>query len=315
MTQSIDFRIPVEHKIPSEVEVIFVSDFFISDYQGGAELTSETYINGCPKPIVKLHARNLTKKLILDNKDKKWVFGNWTSAPLEILAELVVSGCEYYIIEYDYKICKYRSPQLHEIRENKTCDCLLEKVLGPYGLFVDNFYARSKNVFFMSQQQREYYINNTSTFAKNSHKNSMVIGSAWSQNELQYLNTLNSKRANSGIKKPNTYAILSGGSWIKNQKGCEEFCNNNKIKYELVGNLPYQVFLDKLSEYEGLVFLPAGFDTAPRIVIEAKIMGLSLYLNNFVQHQDEKWFTGSITDIIDHLKTREKVLWQSIFPS
>lgn len=302
-----------EFKIQADTEVIFVSDFFVHDYQGGAELTSETYIECCPKKLVKLYARGLTKELVLGNKDKKWVFGNWTSAPLDALAQLVVSECDYSIIEYDYKICKYRSPQLHQIQENKACDCLIGKKMGPYGPFVDNFYARAKNIFFMSEQQRQYYINNTSVFRKNAHKNSLVLGSAWPEVDLQFLITKYNNRVKNGIKKPNTYAILSGGTWIKNQKGCEEFCKNNNISYELVGNLPHGAFLDKLSEYEGLVFLPAGFDTAPRIVIEAKIMGLNLHLNDFVQHQHEEWFAGDVSDMLDHLRTRKNVLWRNIF--
>ena len=165
----------------------------------------------------------------------------------------------------------------------------------------------------MSEQQRQYYINNTSVFRKNAHKNSLVLGSAWPEVELQFLITKYNNRVKSGIKKPNTYAILSGGTWIKNQKGCEEFCKNNNISYELVGNLPHGAFLDKLSEYEGLVFLPAGFDTAPRIVIEAKIMGLNLHLNDFVQHQHEEWFAGDISDMLDHLRTRKNVLWRNVF--
>lgn len=293
--------------IPDDTEVIFVADLFVHEYAGGAELTSEVYITSCPKKIHKLNSKNLSVQLVEQHKDKLWVLGNWTMAPISAVAQLVVSKCKYVVIEYDYKICKYRSPQLHQIKEGIQCNCLSDKNIGMYGRFVDNFYASAKHVFFMSEKQAEYYKSNTTLFRKRFEHGVQVVGSAWSDEDLNYILSLHNKRTS------DKFAVLTGGSWIKNQTGAEQFCMKNNIPYELVGNLPYKEFLKKLSTYAGLVFLPAGFDTAPRIVIEAKLMGLSLVVNDFVQHREEAWFVGPHDDMVSHVKSRKDSMWSLIY--
>ena len=46
------FETPQSKKIniPPEAEVVFVSDMFVEDYVGGAELTSEAIISSSPVP-------------------------------------------------------------------------------------------------------------------------------------------------------------------------------------------------------------------------------------------------------------------------
>ena len=46
---------------------------------------------------------------------------------------------------------------------------------------------------------------------------------------------------------------------------------------------------------EGFVYLPEGGDTCPRMVIEAKLLGCELILNENVQHKDELWFNTEDT--------------------
>ena len=52
-------------KIPPEAKVVFVSDMFVEDYVGGAELTSEALIQSSPFPVYKLRPRIVTGKQIL----------------------------------------------------------------------------------------------------------------------------------------------------------------------------------------------------------------------------------------------------------
>ena len=109
------------------------------------------------------------------------------------------------------------------------------------------------------------------------------------------------------------WAILGSNSWIKGVDEAKQWCEENGNEYEVLWGLPYRDVLDKLAQSKGLVFLPLGGDTCPRMVIEAKLLGCELSLNENVQHSEESWFTGTEEEMIDYLKGRTQVFWESAF--
>jgi hypothetical protein len=293
---------PVFH-IPEHVQVIFVADFFCSDTLGGAELTTEAIVLSAPGlSIFKLHSSSLARELVEKNSKKIWILCNWSMAPQDALAALVTEKCEYYCIEYDYKYCVFRSSHLHQLRTGKPCDCHLKKN------FAFSLYRRSNHVFFMSEGQRQEYFRLFPLLAQDSSRTS-VLSSVWTSEDLDLLLQL----AETNKQKNGKWAVLTGGSWIKNQSQVEAYCKSHNMQYELVGNLPYEKFLAKLAGYYGLVMHPAGFDTCPRIVVEAKLLGLCLDLNENVQHKEEYWFkTSSTNDTVEYLRTRPKIFWDTV---
>jgi hypothetical protein len=61
------------------------------------------------------------------------------------------------------------------------------------------------------------------------------------------------------------------------------------------------------------VFKPTGLDTCPRYVIEAKLLGCDLELNENVQHTNEEWFTAdNIDETISYLKSRKSYFWDLV---
>ena len=50
----------VKIQIPGTCEVVFVSDMFVEDYVGGAELTTQALIDTSPFEVYKLHSRDVT---------------------------------------------------------------------------------------------------------------------------------------------------------------------------------------------------------------------------------------------------------------
>jgi hypothetical protein len=288
--------------IPNNVDYIVVADMFAEDYNGGAELTLEAILDECPGKFFKLHAQMVSSSLIQANKNKHWIIGNFASLPKEFMIELALSRVNFSIIECDYKYCKYRSSHLHFLQEKQECNC--DK--NQSGIFIRSFFDRAQHVFFMSQKQKEVYEELFPAWLviKNNFK---VLSSIFSKKTLT---TIKDLREN---KKSNDKAIiLSGGSWIKAQKETEEYCQQNNIKYELLGGLPPEDFIKKMAEYKSLIFHPAGFDTCPRLVIEAKLLRLELDLNDNVQHKDEEWFTGSIEDCERYLNGRAKFFWNTV---
>ena len=62
---------------------------------------------------------------------------------------------------------------------------------------------------------------------------------------------------------------------------------------------------------KGLIFRPLGGDTCPRIVIEAKLLGCDLMLNDNVQHRDEECFDTDYDINLNYLKNRVNMFWRS----
>jgi len=136
-------------------------------------------------------------------------------------------------------------------------------------------------------------------------KNNTVLSSVFSDDTLSFLTKLNID------KKNNKWIILDSPSWIKGREDAILYAEKHKLEYELVWDLKYEELLKKLARSKGLILLPPGRDTCPRLAIESKILGCELALNDNVQHKDEEWFKSKNT-IIKHLQSRGSVFWRKI---
>lgn len=271
---------PIFH-IPKQAQVIIVSDLFADDFQGGAEFTTEALIEATDLSVFKVHSRSVTPEIVEKNKDKAWVLGNFTQLSLYAIHALVEYKCKYHVIEYDYKFCLYRAPKLHEFRGEGACDCASTQ----HGRFIIGFYKRAQRVWFMSFAQGQLY--RTFFPQMSSWSNLSVLGSLWSEEHINLLGDIRLSRELSSRPANGKFMIMGGGSWVKNQEATEAYLRAKKVPYDVVGGLRYEEFLKKMSEYDGLCFHPAGHDTDPRLVWEAKIIGLRLDLNDMVQSRQE----------------------------
>jgi len=279
-----------------------VADLYSKDYAGGAELTTEAILERCPDnlKIERHYSRSLDSSLIQSKKSEKWIFGNFAGIEEQTLLEFAKSDIDYSVIEYDYKFCSHRSAILHELSSGTPCDC--ESKMR--GKIVSAFLAKSRNIFWMSEDQKNLY---HQRFPYLSKTNNHVLSSVFSDRDLSYIREL--KRVTK--EKNNKYIILGSSSPVKNKEGCIEFAKKNGLDYEVVSGLPYFMFLRKLASSRGLIFLPLSEDTCPRLVIEASLLGLDIKLNNLVQHQNEQWYDTE-DSILEYLKSRATFFWGKI---
>ena len=288
-----------------DVDYIFVSDMFKNQYSGGAELSLQTLIDSCPdgKMFKKVNSSNLTKSTIDNNLDSLFVFGNIAQLKDETLQYIIDSGLKYYFIEYDYKYCEYRNPVLYEFLEDEACDYLqTEKAL-----LIQKFINNSINTFFMSQGQLQIYENDLAGLNKDKL---VVLSSTFEDEFFDKINSLNEQNKNVERKK---WIVLGSRSWVKGVQQSENWCKTNNIDYEVVDNLSHDDMLKKLSLAKGICFKPSGLDTCPRFVIEAKLLGCELELNENVQHLSEPWFaTSNTNEIMSYLKDRKQFFWSHI---
>ncbi|GAI03598.1 unnamed protein product, partial [marine sediment metagenome] len=192
-------------------------------------------------------------------------------------------------------LCKYRSIKKHELVEGKPCDCLE----GFSGKITQAFYGYAKRVLFMSEGQREIFLSRVPTLKP---ENTFVLSSAFSKGDLNFMNSIKDNEKNE------TYLILGSGSWIKGTQECIKYAEDHGLTYEVIQGLPYHELLIKMSTSKGLIFRPLDYDTCPRIVIEAKLLGCELILNEYVQHKDEDWFATQ-DSCYEYMKSRPQEFW------
>ena len=273
---------------------------FVDDYVGGAELTTEALIEKCPVKYQKVHSKRVSVDLLEMGHGKHWIFGNFSSMDLELIPT-IVANTSYSVLEYDYKYCKYRSPEKHLFAENSECNCDETQ----HGKMISAFYYGAKSLYWMSEKQQDFYLEK---FPFLQEKNSTVLSSVFNDEFFVKIKQLR----NDSIEKERTkWLVLGSNSWIKGADQAEDWCKEKNLEYEVVWGLPYSELLEKLSTAKGFVYLPMGNDTCPRMVIEAKLLGCTLELNEHVQHKDEEWFTpDTIQEIEEYLYGSRDLFWR-----
>ena len=287
--------------VPADCKYIFINDFFSNDLLGGAEITTDSLISYFENQnqIYKINSHLANENFIVENLDKVFIVGNFSNLSVQSINKLVMFG-KYVNIEYDYKFCKHRSIEKHKFVEKKECDCYTQNI----GNIVSTFYSNSQHIFWMSEEQKNIY-NSKFQNIKN-FKNQTVLSSVFSKDTLEILSNLNKNRE----VLYNEFVVLGSDSWVKGKDASEQFCKINNIKYKILNNLSHENFLNEISKYEGLVYIPNGSDTCPRMIIEAKLIGLKIYINNFVQHANESWFNTSNLNLIkNYLEKKPLEFW------
>ena len=275
---------------------------FIEDYVGGAELTTEAIVDSCPLAIEKLHSKDVDLQILEQGHDKFWVFGNFAMMNPELIPT-IVANLDYSIVEYDYKYCRYRSPEKHRFAETSDCNCHEEM----QGKMISAFYYGAKSLWWMSEKQEEHY---TKTFPFLSEKESTVLSSVFDDGFFAALKILREKYKDT---KRSGWIVLGSTSWIKGAEAAEAWCKENNKEFEILWGLDYGDVLEKLACAEGFVYLPEGMDTCPRMVIEAKLLGCELHLNDYVQHKDELWFdTTDLFNTEAYLYAARERFWNAL---
>jgi len=294
----------VQHRveIPREAKVIFVADLFAEHYVGGAELTTQALIDECPLPYVKILSKDLNVGLLKDGVDRFWVFGNFAQMNPELIPT-IIGNLKYTILEYDYKYCRYRSPEKHTATSGSPCDC--HEQLN--GKLISAFYYGSRGLWWMSEAQKERYLK---IFPFLSEKTNVVLSSVFSKDTLGKIKFLKEKILSSERKG---WIVLGSNSWVKGASAAKQWCEENHKEHSVVWDIPYDQMLARLASSEGFVYLPSGADTCPRMVIEAKLLGCQLHLNENVQHAEEEWFaTEDLSSIEEYLFSAPGLFWNGV---
>lgn len=277
---------------------VFVADYFADRVTGGAELSTQAIVDLCPGEVIQIRSEEVSISKIDEHLDAYWIFTNvwlmkWGLIPY------IVKKLKYSIVEYDYKYCTYRSPDIHLQSEQMPCNCT--------NIILDELFKGSQNIFFMSARQMGWHIEKMPFLQ--GHK-AYVLSSMFANSTLDRLEELKSNQKEAGV-----FGIVFSRSSLKGFNEAVGHCEQKGINYRIFKDLSYDDLLIALSKCEGLIYKPKGGDTCPRVVIEAKLLGLKLDLNYFVQHKDENWFSGDVDTTIRHLRENKIFFWERIVES
>ena len=296
------FKTQLDIDTTTEAEIIFVADMFTDDYVGGAELTTQALMDSSQFSVHKIKSRDLTIQHLEDGHEKYWIFGNFSSIS-HLLIPSIVGNLDYSILEYDYKYCKWRSPEKCETVEGTPCKCEYSN----HGKMISAFMYGAKSIWWMSEKQQNTYLD---IFPFLEDIENVVLSSVFDE---QFFMNLKSLREEYADTERAGWIVLGSESWIKGYQNAKEWCEKNDKDFEVVWNMPYRTVLEKLAKAEGFVYLPEGGDTCPRMVIEAKLLGCELNINDNVQHKDEIWFdTEDMFDTEAYLYAARERFWNSI---
>lgn len=288
--------------IPQSTQVVFVSDMFVDDYCGGAELTTQALIDSSPFEIYKLHSKDVTMETLRQGNDKFWVFGNFANMNPQLIPS-IVGNLKYSIVEYDFKFCSFRSPEKHLVQKGKPCDC--DQQMN--GKVISAFFYGSMGIWWMSEEQMK---RTHSRFPFLSEKDNIVLSSIFPAETLGKFKAL---REAIKPEERKGWVVLDSPSWIKGASAARDWCNENKKDALPIWDRPYDEVLATLASAEGFVYLPVGGDTCPRMVIEAKLLGCELEINDNVLHKDEDWFATDDTTLTEsYLLAAPGLFWNGI---
>ena len=180
-----------------------------------------------------------------------------------------------------------------------------------HGKLVSAFYYGAKSLWWMSEAQQDHY---HKLFPFLSERPSHVLSSVFDDQFFLTVKALRHQYCSPESQfERKGWVVLGSNSWVKGQDAAVSHCLEHGLEHEVVWNLPYDRMLEKLAQSEGLAYLPAGWDTCPRLVIEAKLLGCQLVLNDNVQHKNEEWFaTGDSLTTESYLYAARDTFWNGI---
>lgn len=255
---------------------ILISDFTIKEVShGGSEWVNQVLIDKFGFEFQ--YSQHVTSFDI----NNFYIISNISLMRPDLVRE--IPKLNYIIIENDYKICHSRHPWRYP-----------DSIIPKNDRINYDLYANAKAVFVQTNDHlRVYKLNEVNANFVNLHS------SIWAENDLQLLE----KMLNDNPVKNGKHGIYATDNWIKNTQGAVNYCEGNKLDYELIENqAKREDFLSKLAKCSYLVFFPIARETFCRLVVEAKCMGVDVITSRNYGASLEGYFEMQGQELIDFLR-------------
>tara|TARA_R110001599_G_scaffold62402_1_gene173751 strand:+ start:137 stop:1666 length:1530 start_codon:yes stop_codon:yes gene_type:complete len=264
--------------------IIFISDFYYPEFVGGAELNDYSLIkrleDSGQTQIIKMRSHQITPEYLISNKNASFIVSNFSNLDKDSM-DTLQEECDYVIYEHDHKYLKRRNPISYT------------NFLAPKEDLANlSFYKSAKSVICLTKLAEDVLRANTGL------QNTTRIGSSvWLDEDLNFIKSLNKE-----VKSPK-YAIMDSDNPIKRRLDCINYCKKNNIDYDLIRDNDHKKFLEKLSNYSGIVFMTGHLETCCRVVVEAKMLGLKVTTQKkLIGASSEAWYVLNNVDLIEEIR-------------
>ena len=274
------------------MKIVFIADFFLNDVLGGGELNNEELIEiliAKGNSVEKTQSHLVTIDFIKENKNNFFLISNFVNLKKE--CRNLLHQFNYAIYEHDHKYLRTRNPRDYE------------NFKAPKSEIVNyDFYKNAKAVFCQSSFH-------CSIVKRNLELDNIInlSGNLWTIPSIEKLKKMLQKN------KLEKCSIMQSSIPHKNTRQAVRFCEYKNKEFELIPSMDYVSFLDKVSNNKTLVFFPKTPETLSRIIVEARMMGMSVITNELVGATYEDWYNKKGQDLIDQVSSMrdsipEKVL-------
>ena len=267
-------------------KIVYISDFFVSDIIGGGELNDHELLSLLQQDnysIFKKRSNELDLDFIKKNINAYYIISNFIRLGQEQL-NFIKQKCRYSIYEHDHKYMKTRNPAFYE-----------DLICSKEDLINVEFYKKAERIFCQSSFHKNIINSNL-----NLNNVVNLSGNLWSLDSLEYLREL------AKIEKQEKCSILYSSTPHKNTSGAIFYCNKKDYQYELVESKNYKEFLSLLGNNKTFVFFPETPETLSRVVVEARMMNMSVISNKNIGAVHEPWFEFKGEKLIDFMLNKRK---------
>ena len=262
------------------MKFIFIADWFAEHILGGGELNNEEVISVLKKKhqVEKIQSQHVSNHYIRNNKDKKFIVSNFINLNKHCKNEIM--KLDYVIYEHDHKYLINRNPAEYK------------NFIAPKDQIINyDFYKNAKAVLCQSQFHCDIVKSNLGL--------SNIInlsGNLWSLDSLNVMKILSQK------PKRDSYAVMNSATPHKNTREAKQYCEVKNKPYELISSNNYYEFLSLLGSNNGFVFMPKTPETLSRVIVEARMMGLSVITNKRVGATKEPWYSLKGLELIKEVE-------------
>jgi len=277
-------------------KVVFVSDFFSDQVQGGAEIYDALLIQQLESKgvkVCKFNSHEFTDKhfKLYEKTGFMFLISNFVNLSKSVVKLLQVYPDRYCILEHDHKYLANRNPA--EFRNFKaTPDMIVNR----------DFYKSAKQVFCQSIKHAEVLSFNLGI------ENVTNLGcSLWSKKQLDLIRSKICEKNNKAL-------IINDQNIIKGTQEAITVCEDKKIDYDLLDKMPYEEYLTELAKYERFVFFPKTLESFCRVLLEARMLGCKLMTNSLNGCTYEPWFRElKGANLIDYVDSQRDVVVDKIY--
>jgi hypothetical protein len=277
-------------------KLVFISDFFVDQVSGGAEIYDSILINELQErgiKVCKFNSLEFSKKHFHLYEKMGFVFlvSNFVGLSPDVQKLMQLYSNKYCIIEHDHKYLKTRNP------------AAFKNFKAPQQMVINReFYKSAKHVFCQSIKHAEVLSMNLNI------DNAINLGcSLWSQDQLDLIR-------NKVCEKNSKAMIINDPNVIKGTKESIDVCQKKGIDFNLIEKLPYDSYLSQLAAHDKFVFFPKTLESFCRVVLEARMLGCKLVTNNLNGCTYEPWFKGlKGHELIDYVDSQRDVVVNEIY--